>query len=330
MKIKKFLCLLALASPLSLAVPAAWAAWPDDKPIEVVVGFSAGGETNLLARTLAPFIQKHLGGGANLVVVNKPGASGSIANTYVQRATKDGYTVAFVNVPPMNFLPLYRSTSYDPDNFALIGRVVSDPTLLVVPDSSPYQSLKELVEALKAKPQSVSVGQNGVGSNGNVAMNLLMLETGAEFNDVPFSGTGPSKVALLGGHVDMIFASHTAVPSPATEPVKLRILSQFMSERASVLPDVPTATEEGFPIAVPSDRGLAVDKGVPEEIRARLQKALEAALEDPDFQQAAKSFASILAYKPGAEWQAEINASKDALQRLANDLKAKEQEEKAS
>lgn len=316
--------LAATAAAVALFSSNAWAAWPDDKPIELVVGFSAGGETDILARTLAPFLQKHIGGKANLVVVNKPGASGAIANTFVQRAEKDGYTVAFVNTPPMNFLPLYQNTHYDPDRFALIGRVVSDPTLLVVPDSSPYTSLKQLVQDLKDKPESVSVGQNGLGSNGNVAMNLLMVETGARFNDVPFPGTGPSKVALLGGHVDMIFASHTAVPAPEKEPVKLRILSQFMAERASILPDVPTATEEGFPVVVPSDRGIAVDKSVPQDVQDRLQAALKAAVNDPEFRRAAKSFEAILAYKSGPEWQADIVGAKASLQALAAELKARE------
>lgn len=301
----------------------AWAAWPEDKPIELVVGFAAGGETDVLARTLAPFLQKHLSDKANIVVVNKPGASGSIANSYVQRATKDGYTIGMVNTPPMNFMPLVQNTPYNPDQFALIGRVVSDPTLLVVRDDNPIKSLKELVNAVKANPESVSVGQNGLGSNGGVALNILMLESGASFNEVPFSGTGQSKIALMGQHVDMIFASHTAVPTPDQEQTKLRILAQFVEDRAPMLPAVPTAKEEGFDVVVPSDRGLAVDKGVSPDIQSKLQHALEAALNDPEFLNAAKAFAPILAYKNGAQWQADIDAAKPSLSKLATTLKDK-------
>jgi len=301
----------------------ALAAWPDDKPIELIVGFAAGGETDVLARTLAPYIQKHLSPNASIVVANKPGASGAIANSHVQRAAKDGYTVAMVNTPPMNFLPLVQSTPYDPDQFALIGRVVSDPTLLIARNDSPYQSLKELVDAAKAKPGAISIGQNGLGSNGGVALNVLMLESGAPFTDIPFGGTGQSKIALMGGHVDMIFASHTAVPDPLAEKTPLRILAQFVDERAPMLPNVPTAKEQGFDVVVPSDRGLAVDKDVPAAIRDRLQQALEAALKDPGFLEAAKPFAAILAYKPGAEWQADIDAAKEPLTRLAKELKQK-------
>ncbi|VFR69238.1 Tricarboxylate transport protein TctC [plant metagenome] len=228
---------------LSLCSPAL-AAWPDDKPIELVVGFAAGGETDILARVLAPYLQKHLSPKANIIVVNKPGASGAIANTYVQRAAKDGYTVAMVNTPPMNFMPLVQATPYDPDQFALIG-----------------------------------------------------------------------------GHVDMIFASHTAVPKPESESVKLRILAQFMDKRAPMLPNVPTAKEEGFDVVVPSDRGLAIHKDVQADIRGKLQAALEASLKDPEFLKAANAFADILAYKSGTEWQEDIEAAKAPLEQLAASLK---------
>src|SRR5690606_3066810 len=144
-------CALAAVIGAGACAPAL-AAWPGDRPIELVVGFAAGGETDVLARTLAPYIQKHLSPNASIVVVNKPGASGAIANSHVQRAAKDGYTVAMVNTPPMNFLPLVQSTPYDPDQFALIGRVVSDPTLLVARDDSPCQSVQELVDAAQAQP----------------------------------------------------------------------------------------------------------------------------------------------------------------------------------
>lgn len=310
-----------LALTGTAACAPALAAWPDDQPIELVVGFAAGGETDVLARTLAPYVQKHLSEKASIVVVNKPGASGSIANAYVQRAPKNGYTVAMVNTPPMNFMPLVQSMPYDPDDFALIGRVVSDPTLLIARADTPHASLKDLVAAVKARPGSVSIGQNGLGSNGGVALSALMLESGATFNDVPFGGTGQSKISLMGGHVDMIFASHTAVPNPAAEKTPLRILAQFMDERAPMLPDVPTAKEQGFDVVVPSDRGLAVHKDVPAGMRDRLQAALEAALKDPGFQEAAKPFAAILAYKPGAAWQSDIAAAKEPLTRLAEKLK---------
>ena len=312
---------LALACAI---VPQAHAAWPDDKPIELIVGFAAGGETDVMARALAPYLQKHLGGKATVAVINRPGASGEIANAYVQRAAPDGYTLGVVNTPPMAFVPLYKKTQYDPAKFALIGRVVSDPTLLVVRADSPYQDLKQIAAALKEKPASVSVGQNGVGSNGNVAMNLWQREAGFRFNDVPFSGTGPSKTALLGKHIDMMFASMTAVPDPEKEAVPLRIVAQFMEDRAKGLPNVPTAKEQGFDVAVPSDRGLAVQSDVPADIQQRLRAALEAAMTDPAFLKTAQAFESVLSYLPGDAWQKSLDDSRPGWQALASEVKDSE------
>ncbi len=311
---------LALCCVLPLA-PAAQAAWPDDRPIELVVGFAAGGETDVMARVLAPHLQRHLGGKANITVINRPGASGEIANAYVQRASADGYTIGVVNTPPMAFVPLYKKTQYDPAKFALVGRVVSDPTLLVVRADSPYQDLKQIVQALKDKPGSLSASQNGVGSNGHVAMHLWQREAGFRFNDVPFSGTGQSRTALLGGHLDMMFASLTAVPHPDKEAVPLRIVAQFVAERAGGLPDVPTAGEQGYPVSVPSDRGLAVHADVPAAVRERLNAALEATMKDPAFRESARAFSAVLAYLPGPAWQAELDASRAGWQALADDIK---------
>src|SRR3954470_764728 len=110
---------MAVAIAVAAAVPA-WAAWPDDKPIEVVVGFAAGGGTDLMARKLLPFVQKRLGPKAQFVVVNKPGAGGEIANAYVKNAKPDGYTLAVVNVPGFLFLPMIKKSQYDPKDFVLV------------------------------------------------------------------------------------------------------------------------------------------------------------------------------------------------------------------
>ena len=306
-----------LASAAAFALPAAQAAWPDDKPIEIVVGFAAGGETDIMARGLAPFIAKHLGGKANLIVVNKVGASGEIGNAYVQRAAADGYTIGVVNVPPLMFVPLTRKAQYDPKELSLISRVVSDPTLLVTRANNPYTSLKQVVAALKDKPRSLSFGYNGIGTNGHLAMLQLQLETGIQLNDIPFNGSSQSKNALLGGHTDFMFTSLTVMPSPEKVAVPLRIVSQFMETRAPALKDVPTAREEDINDVMPSDRGFAAPKAVAPAIHKRLQDAIAASLKDPEFLKTATSYASVISYLPGAEWQKLLDAGLPALQALA-------------
>jgi tripartite-type tricarboxylate transporter receptor subunit TctC len=311
----------AIVAFLTLSLSAtAHANWPDDKPIEIVVGFAAGGETDIMARGLAPFIQKHLGGKANLIVVNKVGASGEIANAYLQRASPDGYTIGVVNVPPLVYVPLTRKTQYDPKELSLIGRVVSDPTFLVTRSSSPFSTLKQVVAALKEKPNSLSFGYNGIGTNGHLAMLQLQLATGIQLNGIPFNGSSSSKNALLGGHIDFMFTSITAVPTPEKEAVPLRIVAQFMETRAPALKGVPTAREQGIDSVMPADRGFAVPKAVPATIQLRLQQAIAASLNDPEFIKTATTYASVISYMPGEEWQRLLDAGRPALELLAKKM----------
>lgn len=318
-KLRKMLALVACS--LTMA-PLAHAAWPDDKPIEIVVGFAAGGETDIMARGLAPFIQKHLGGKANIVVINKVGAAGEIANAHVQRQPADGYTVGVVNVPPLQFIPMTRKAQYDPANFALIARVVSDPTLLVTRDSSPYRNLTQVIQALKDKPNSLAFGFNGTGSNGHLAMLQLKRATNVELNDIPFNGTAVSKTALLGGHIDFMFTSLTAVPSPEKESVPLRVVTQFMDSRVPALSQVPTALEEKISVVMPSERGFALHRNVPGDIRNRLEKAIELGLRDPEFLKSASSYASVISFLPGAQWQKALDANASTLKELARTMPA--------
>jgi tripartite-type tricarboxylate transporter receptor subunit TctC len=321
---KKVRHLLALAcTAASMATtPFAHAAWPSDKPIEVVVGFAAGGETDIMARHLAPFIQKHLGAKATLVVINKVGAAGEISNAYVQRANPDGYTIGVVNVPPLVFVPLTKKAQYDPKELTLVARVVSDPTILVTRASSPHTSLAQVVAALREKPDSLSFGYNGVGSNGHLAMLQLQLATNVKLNDIPFNGSSQSKSALLGGHTDFMFTSHTAVPAPEKEGVPLRIVTQFMEQRAPALPNVPTAKEQGVAAVMPSDRGFAVPRQVPEAIRAKLESAIEASMRDPEFLKVATTYASVLSFQSGAAWQKALDANHETMKALAAKMPA--------
>ena len=109
------------------ACGSAWAAWPDDKPIEVIIGFAPGGGTDVMARKLLPFVEKRLDGKAKFVVLNKPGAGGEIAFASIARAAPDAYSMGVVNVPGYNFLPMTRKTQYSMDEIRLVARVVDDP-----------------------------------------------------------------------------------------------------------------------------------------------------------------------------------------------------------
>ncbi|CAN5438694.1 tripartite tricarboxylate transporter substrate binding protein [soil metagenome] len=284
--------------------------------------WASAGEPDRVARSPSPFLKKHLGGNANFVIANRAGASGEIGNAHLARAAADGYTIGVVNVPPLLFVPLTKKAQYDPKDLTLLARVVSDPTVIIGRKDGSYHSLKQVVDALKAKPGSISVGYNGVGTNGHVAMLQLQNATGIQLNDIPFKGTSESKTALYGAHIDLMFASFTAIADADKEAVPIDILAQFMEQRAPALKNVPTSREQGIDVVMPSDRGFAVPKGTPAEIRTRLERAIEAGMKDPEFLKVASSFASVLSYAPGTEWQKQLDAGMPALEAIARKFKA--------
>ena len=210
-----------------VAATPARAEWPSDHPIQVYVGFAAGGGTDTMARTMAPFIQRYLGANASLVVQNKPGAAGEISSLSLMRAAPDGYTIGVVNLPAMAFSPLYRKTSFDPAALRLVARVLSDPTILVTRKDSPYNNLKDVVAALKKKPASLSFGHNGIGTNGHLALLQLQNVAGVKVTDIPFNGTAQSKTALFGGHIDLAAVTTGELQDAGKEAVPLKIIAQM-------------------------------------------------------------------------------------------------------
>ncbi|WP_233234818.1 tripartite tricarboxylate transporter substrate binding protein [Bordetella sp. LUAb4] len=313
---------LRAAAALLLAVNAApaLAEWPEDHPIQVYVGFAAGGGTDIMARTMMPFIQKHLGGKANFVIVNRPGAASEISNTSVARANPDGYTLGVVNLPAMAFVPLYKKTQYDPRKLQLVARVLSDPTILVTRKDSPYNSLGDVVAALRAKPGSLSIGHNGVGTNGHLALLQLQNVAGVKLNDIPYNGTSQSKTALLGGYIDFAAVTTGEMPDPGKEAVPLKVIAQMSDARAHSFPDVPTAREQGFDDVMPAERGFAVPAGVPAPIVAKLDAAIKATLADPDYLRKAGNDAPVLAYLGGDEWTRLIDSREATMRRLAESM----------
>lgn len=296
----------------------AYAAWPSDAPIEVVVGFAPGGTTDAMARNLAPYIQKHLGNGARLVIINRPGAGGEIAASHVQRAKPDGYTIGVVNLPGYFFLPMYRSTSYNPSEMALVARVISDPTIMVTRKDGPLPNVKSLVEQLKKSPESVSAGHNGVGTNGHLAIVGFNEAAGVTLNAIPYSGNAQQKVALAGQHLDIGFQSASEMLDPEKEAIPMRVLALFTANRMKHLPDVPTTYDFGYQVEMTAERGFAAPKGVPEPILQRLQKAVEAAMEDPEYIQAARNDAPFLSFLDGASWTEKVDQYRQAYEPVAN------------
>ena len=162
--------LTALA--LALSATAALADYPE-KPIEIIVGYSAGGGTDVMARTVALFLEKELGEGASVVVKNIPGAGGQIGFTEVAQAAPDGYTLGTFNLPAALALTQDREAGYDVTSFSYLANFVEDPNTITVAASSPFRTLDALMEAAKAEPGAITLGLSSLGGNDHFAANMM-------------------------------------------------------------------------------------------------------------------------------------------------------------
>ena len=304
----------------------ALAGWPDDKPVEVVIGFAPGGATDVMARKLLPFVEQRLGGKAKFVVMNKPGAGGEIAFATIQRAAPDAYSIGVVNVPGYNFIPMTRKTQYSMDEIRLIARVVDDPSVIVVPADSKYTTLADVLAALRSKPGSVTFGHNGAGTNGHLAIRMLAGAAKVEPNEISYRGTAVQRTDLLGGHLQVGMVSVSEVPElHGGNKGPLRAIAVLSKQRSPSLPDVPTAEEMGIPVTMTAERGFAAPKAIPDEVARKLEAAIADGLRDPEYIKASPGDAAVLSFMPGAEWQKRLDDMNKALQPFAEEMKAQEQ-----
>jgi tripartite-type tricarboxylate transporter receptor subunit TctC len=292
---------LAVALACAIGGPAT-AAWPDDRPIEIIVGFQAGSGPDILARRIAPVLARLLGPKASFVVSNRTGAAGEIALTALALAEPNGYTIGGLSTPSFIVVPLIKKPQYDPAAIVPLARVVDDPTLVVAGGASPVKDLKELIARVKANPGAIVMGHNGVGTNGNLAALAIERAAGAKLNDIPFKGTSESRTALLGGHVDIVGMSVSEFVMDREAVGLFKGLAQLNPVRFPALPEVPTARELGFDIVISSERGFAAPRGLPPAIAQRLAKAINLAVDDPEFLRGSSRDELALAYLSGPDW----------------------------
>ena len=306
--------LLGAAAAATAAGSAAAQQYPE-RPIEMIVAYSAGGGTDVAARTLAPFIEKYLGNDASITVMNKPGAGGEVGFTTLANAEPDGYTIGFINTPNIATIPIERDTRYTLDSFQPIGNVVDDPGVFAVLPDSEYKNLDDLVAAAKERPGELTFSSTGIGSDDHLAMLKFERQSGADFRHVPFDGSAPARAALLGGHID-IGVINAGEAMPYVEEGQLRLLGQMGEERWEGAADVPTFTEQGYDLVSGSQRGIAAPAGMPQEYVDALATAIQKATQDPEFQKKAEEQAMPLRYIGPAEYQQLLNTTREQAQQL--------------
>jgi tripartite-type tricarboxylate transporter receptor subunit TctC len=263
------------------------AAWPN-KPVRIVVPFAAGGTTDLLARAIAPELQRIFG--QSFVVDNKPGAGGNTGAAEVARAINDGHTLLMgtVGTHAIN-LSLYPKLPYDPvKDFAPITVVAGVPNVVVVNPASAQKyeinNLADLARAARGNPGKLNVASSGNGTSIHLAAELYKSMTGTYMLHLPYKGSGPALVDLMAGNVDLMFDN---LPSalPHIKSGKLRALAVTSSARSGALPEVPTVAEAGGPslknYEASSWFGLLAPAGTPAEVVNRLQHETAKALALP-------------------------------------------------
>jgi tripartite-type tricarboxylate transporter receptor subunit TctC len=274
--IKKTLMGLALAA----AAVSAFAAWPE-KTVTMVVPFPPGGSTDAIARILAQKLPEKLGG--TWIIDNKPGATGTIGAAFVKRAAPDGYTLFVSSLGPFVIAPhLIKGVQYDAlKDFDPITVVVQAPNVLVVPAASPYKTVADLLAGLKKTPGKVSFASSGNGSSDHLSAELLWQQTGTEGLHIPYKGGGPAINDLLGGQVDAAFVNINSIIQHI-KAGKVRALAISSEKRSPLLPELATLQEQGVKGAeVQSWQAVAAPKGIPADVRAKLQKAIAESLNEP-------------------------------------------------
>jgi tripartite-type tricarboxylate transporter receptor subunit TctC len=269
---------LATAALLALSGAAAAQDYPD-RPITIVVPFSAGGPTDTVTRLIAEPMSRELG--QQVVVQNVAGAGGTLAATQVANAPPDGYTILMHHIGMSTAPTLYRNLPFDPlEAFETVGLVTTVPmTIVARPDFEP-DTLQELIDYVKANKDTVTYANAGIGAASHLCGMLFMDAIDTQLTTVPYQGTGPALTDLLGGQVDFM-CDQTTNTSGQIKAGEVKAYAVTTPERLDSLPGLPTAAEaglEGFDVGV--WHGLYVPAGTPEPIVQKLTAALQAALKD--------------------------------------------------
>ena len=256
------------------------AAYPD-RPIRLVVPFAPGGGTDTIARTLAAAMSTELG--KQIIIDNKPGAGTILGTDAVAKSAPDGYNIVIatfahaVNPSLVPKLPYAQDKAFAP--ITLIGK---GPNVLVVRADSPYKTVKDIVDAARAKPGTLTYASQGNGTSAHLAGEMLTNLAGIQMTHVPYRGAGPAITDLMGGQVDLIFGTAAAV-SPFVQSGKLRAIAVTSPQPSPSLKDIPTiaATVPGY--AVESWYGLYAPAGTPPDVIQKLSAAAKKAARSPEF-----------------------------------------------
>jgi tripartite-type tricarboxylate transporter receptor subunit TctC len=250
------------------------------RPVRWIVGYPAGGSTDIVARLVGQYLSEKLG--QQFIIENKPGAGNNIATEAVIHAAPDGYTLLFVN--PANGInaSLYKKLSFNfVRDIAPVGGITRVPNVMEVNPNVPAKTVAEFIAYAKANPNKVNMASSGNGTSVHLSGELFMAMTGVKLTHVPYRGSAPALTDMIAGQVQVLFDN---LPSSIQHVTggKLRALAVTTDKRSDVLPDVPTVAETVPGYEASAWFGMGAPKGTPPEVIAVLNKAINEALADPN------------------------------------------------
>jgi tripartite-type tricarboxylate transporter receptor subunit TctC len=255
--------------------------WPNH-PVKIIVPFSAGGNTDSIARITADQLTKALG--QPFIVENKPGANGAIAANFVAKAAPDGYTLLLAVLPQMAVLPAMTKTNYDPvKDFSLISIIASNEFALSVANNFPANNLKEFVSYVNARPNEIPYASAGSGSLSHLSTELFNARAKLKMSHVPYKGGAPAIADVMGGQVPLYFANIAEAVQPYKSG-KVKVLATTGLKRNPLLPQVPTIAESGYSgFQTSTWNGLAAPMGTSVEVVDKIVKTLKVFAQNEEF-----------------------------------------------
>lgn len=289
----------ALAGLLTLTTGIAHAQ-ENTAPVRIVVGFSAGGALDSVARALAERLRVTLK--QSVIVENKPGASQRLALSEVKRAPADGQTLILANNSPFTLFPhAFRRLEFNPTkDFTPVGRVATFDLCIAAGPKAPPGEIKEVMAWAKAHPQEAAYGTSGAGNMGHFVGFMVSKAAGIQLNHVPYKGGAPALIDLAGGQVPLAIDT-ILEPMEMAKAGKVRILATTGETRTAILPNVPTLRESGINVIADGYVGLYAPAGLPADKVQRISKALNEAMQSPDLQKRIQQFAMTPAYSTPEE-----------------------------
>jgi tripartite-type tricarboxylate transporter receptor subunit TctC len=319
--LKQTLRRLLCVSLACMAVAAAAQSYPA-KPVRIVVPYSPGGGLDVTARLVAPKLAELLG--QSVIVDNRPGASGTVGSDQVAKTAPDGYTLLLAGRGPIIAAPFtYPNLAYSPSrDLAAVTRAVSFPYILVVHPLVPARNARDLIALAKASPGKLNMVSGGAGGGQHLAGELFNSMAGTKMTHIPYKGTGPATIDLMGGHADLGFLDPAVLPQ--VKAGKLRALGVSSKRRYQPHPEIPPIHESGLPgYDWDTWYALFAPAGMPANLVARINEAVGQALAHPDVRQKLLAAGLVPAHSTPEELRRSVEQDTKMLARLIKEANIK-------